>query len=74
MINASKREPAPNHDGKSVTNMVKADLDARREEGIKTYGGELTTHNGRNALMDAYQEALDLACYLRQLLEEQRDD
>lgn len=30
----------------------------------------LQPHNGRNALIDAYQEALDLVVYLRQALEE----
>lgn len=27
-------------------------------------------HNGRDALVDAYQEALDLTMYLRQAIEE----
>jgi hypothetical protein len=31
----------------------------------------LQAHNGRNALIDAYQEALDLVVYLRQAIEEQ---
>ena len=54
----------------SITDAVKADLDARRHQGIATYGHELTPHNGRDALHDAYEEALDLACYLKQALTE----
>lgn len=38
-------------------------LKRRRAAGIDTYGTELTTHNGRNALADAYQEALDGQLY-----------
>jgi len=34
------------------------------------YHTYLLTHNGRDALIDAYQEALDLAMYLRQAIEE----
>jgi hypothetical protein len=45
-----------------------ADLEFRREMGILKYGGELKTHNGRDALIDAYQEALDLALYLKQAI------
>ena len=52
----------------SVTDAVKHDLDGRRERGKRTYGRELTPHNGRDALLDAYEEALDLACYLKQAL------
>ena len=34
----------------------------------KKYGIMLQTDNGREALWDAYQEALDLAMYLRQAI------
>lgn len=30
----------------------------------------LQPHNGRDALRDAYEESLDLVCYLRQAIEE----
>jgi hypothetical protein len=36
--------------------------------GIETYGTPLESHNGRDALQDAYEEALDLACYLKQAM------
>ncbi len=38
--------------------------------GKQRYGTALYANNGRSALRDAYEEALDLACYLRQALEE----
>jgi hypothetical protein len=47
-----------------------ADLAARAEMGFKKYGCYLQTHNGRDALMDAYQENLDLVMYLGQALQE----
>jgi len=44
------------------------DLQSRNEVGIAKYGTTLQSHNGRNSLMDAYQEVLDLAMYLKQAL------
>ena len=38
--------------------------------GIEKYETPLQTFNGRDGLVDAYQEALDLCVYLRQVLEE----
>lgn len=50
-----------------------ADMFARDGEGFKRYGKRLRAFNGRDALIDAYQEALDKAVYLRQKIEEQAD-
>ncbi len=49
---------------------VAADMAARDALGRARYGTPLQTHNGRDALVDAYEEALDLVVYLRQALEE----
>ena len=49
---------------------VVADIEKRNELGRKTYGGELTLFKGNDALLDAYEEALDLAVYLKQALME----
>lgn len=51
-----------------IQSLVIADIRARREVGIHRYGTPLQAHNGRDALLDAYQEVLDLACYLRQVI------
>ena len=49
------------------------DIESRKALGTKRYGTPLQAHNGRNALLDAYEEALDLAVYLKQALIEQDD-
>lgn len=57
-------------DRQSVQDMVMSDLAVRKKIGIARYGTPLQPHNGRDALRDAYEEALDLACYLRQAIAE----
>ncbi len=54
----------------NIWDLVIKDMKDRNEKGIKTYGVPLQVHNGRDALWDAYEEALDLAVYLRQAIEE----
>jgi hypothetical protein len=56
-----------------VQDMVVADIIARKAVGKERYGTYLQPFNGRNTLMDAYQEALDLAIYLRSMLYEQEN-
>jgi len=48
------------------------DMKERRLMGIKKYGTPLQPNNGRNTLVDAYQEALDLVVYLRSKIEEEK--
>lgn len=55
-----------------IADLVQADIAARKKQGIKTYGKPLRANNGRNALQDAYEECLDMACYLKQAIEEQK--
>ena len=64
-------EPPPDKGQEIVLYHIIDDLHARAEMGEGKYGTVLKTHNGRNALMDAYQEALDLCMYLKQVLLEQ---
>jgi hypothetical protein len=56
--------PIPNA-APAVWDLVVADMRARDAAGLAKYGTRLQPHNGRDALLDAYQEALDLAVYLR---------
>jgi hypothetical protein len=49
---------------------VHADLEERNRKGWESYGGPLEAHNGRDPLREAYEEALDLAVYLRWALME----
>ncbi len=65
-----KDQPAPDGGWGNVQALVRADLEERERIGVERYGTPLRLFNGRDALVDAYQEAMDLACYLRQLLAE----
>lgn len=62
-------DPVPG-DGPDVWQLVLADMAERRMFGVGKYGTPVHPFNGRDALQDAYEEVLDLAVYLRQLLEE----
>ena len=53
-----------------VVTVVLADMAERDNTGRARYGVPLTAHNGRDQLIDAYQEALDFAVYLRSALVE----
>jgi hypothetical protein len=76
---ATTPEPAPTGDGEEVLPVVleaarragvgvelSADLEARAAFGEAKYGTPLRAWNGRDAAVDAYQEALDLVMYLTQ--------
>lgn len=49
------------------------DIIARQAQGLQTYGTALQPHNGRNQLIDAYQELLDALVYLEADLLEKPD-
>ncbi len=53
-----------------IQSAVIADINTRREVGIERYGTALQAGNGRDALLDAYEEALDLCMYLKQAMVE----
>ena len=61
-------QPKPSGTGTPVVAMVMHDMIERMEKGIETYGQALRADNGRCPLIDAYQEALDLAIYLKQAI------
>lgn len=63
--------PIPNQ-SRPVWELVIDDMRERDHVGRQRYGTPLQTHNGRDPLVDAYQEALDLVVYLRQAIEERR--
>lgn len=67
-----QKPPTP-ADG-DVWKLVIADMESRRQFGIEKYGVPLQVANGRDPLIDAYQEALDLAVYLRQEIEKRRQE
>ena len=81
-------QPAPlPADGPIIQQLVIDDLDARGwddvsgdirerwEFGVRKYGNDgLRCNDGRNAVADAYEEAEDLAIYLRRCIEEGEPD
>ena len=73
-MNLNTPQPSPMKGRVSIVPLVIADLKQRSEMGRRKYGTELMSFNGRDALIDAYQEALDLALYLRQAIEERRSN
>lgn len=54
----------------AVWDLVLSDMRARDRLGRRRYGFPLRPNNGRDALRDAYEEALDLCVYLRQAIHE----
>ncbi len=67
-----REQPPPQPSAGDCWLLVIADMKARRLHGIEEYGVPVQPHNGRDPLVDAYQEALDMCVYLRQAIEERR--
>lgn len=70
-FDATQILPIPHGNGDDIATLVQQDIERRAQVGEKKYGERLMANNGRNALVDAYQEALDLCMYLRQLISEE---
>lgn len=65
-------EPTPvGNDLPHVWDLVIEDMKARDEFGFQKYGVHLQPNNGRNNLIDAYFEILDLAVYIRSKIYEE---
>lgn len=58
------------NDNPEVMKLFLKDLEERYAEGVRRYGVPLKPFNGIDALQDAYEEAMDLALYLRQAIYE----
>jgi hypothetical protein len=64
-------QKAPVYNGQPpIFKYVIEDVYKRHKKGVETYNVPLQPFNGRDALIDAYQEALDLCMYLRQAIYE----
>ena len=57
-----------------TTALILADMRERDQVGRERYGTPLTSHNGRDHLVDAYQELLDSVVYLANELDEHGHD
>lgn len=72
-MNLNEPQPQPSKNANvPIWDLVIADMRERDAVGRERYGTPLQAHNGRDALVDAYQEALDLVVYLRQCIEERK--
>ncbi len=67
-MSASERELMPTPGKLDILPLVIADLQSRDVMRTKKYRTTLQSQNGRDCLMDAYQEVLDLAMYIRQVI------
>lgn len=65
--------PPVQNDRPAIQDLVIADVEERKRIGMQRYGTLLKPHNGRDALVDLYQEILDAAQYVRQEIEERND-
>ena len=68
-LNDPQPAPEKNHHP-AVWDLVFLDMIERDKIGIAKYGTRLQPHNGRDFLVDGYQEILDLAVYWRGLIYE----
>jgi hypothetical protein len=66
-------QPKPvQNQSEAIWDLVIEDMKARDALGRRMYLTPLQANNGRDALQDAYEEALDMCAYLRQAIEERK--
>lgn len=66
-----REQPDPiKNNNTPICDQVIADLKKRKEDGIKKYGVPLQANNGRDGLQDLYEELLDAAQYVKQVMVE----
>ena len=73
-MSINTHQPPPKKGEVEVWPLVIADMEERNNSATVKYGTPLMTNNGRDSLIDAYQEALDLCVYLRQAIEERKGE
>ena len=70
-------QPAPDAYSEAkpdIADLVILDIKERKRVGTERYGTPLQANNGRDALVDLYQELLDAVQYVRQIIEEELED
>lgn len=63
-----EQAPPTTNDKPAIWDLVVVDMQARDKVGRERYGTRLQPHNGRDALVDMYQELLDAVVYCRQAI------
>ena len=71
-FDAAAEQPKPEGSGTPIVVHVMKDIAERVAVGVERYGEPLKANNGRNALLDLYQELIDGVMYIRQELEERK--
>jgi hypothetical protein len=67
----SHMQPKPtDNGGPNMHDLVIKDMQDRAEFGYSKYGQYLKSNDGRDTLIDTYQEILDAAQYIRKLIYE----
>ena len=72
MSNNTPEPPPTASTSRPTWELVIADMQERHKAGVRKYGLPLQPFNGRDNIVGAYQEVLDLAVYLRNEIEERR--
>ena len=67
------QQPPKKNDSTPIVDLVIEDMLERKRIGIEQYGIPLQAYNQRNSAQDAYEEVLDMAAYMKQLLIERND-
>lgn len=68
------RQPKPRRNSsRPIIDMVVEDLRRRAGEGEIQYGAPLQVFNGRDPLLDLYEELQDATLYVRQEIEERKE-
>ena len=70
-LNAPEPDPIAT-DEVAIWDLVIEDMKERDADGRRRYGTPLQLSNGRDALVDTYQELLDAAVFIRQEIERQK--
>lgn len=68
----SQPPPTPAGNSEDIWTLVRRDMQQRSLIGYQKYRQPVHAFNGRDALIDAYQECLDQSVYLRQEMERRR--
>jgi hypothetical protein len=64
------RQDLPKPGEQNIVTILLQEIQEKADRGAAKYGSALMSFNGRNSLVDAYQELIDLLMYLRQCVEE----
>lgn len=73
MSDVTRPQKDPREGKTAILPLVIADMQTRSDAGAMKYGTVLKSDNGRDALVDAYEEAMDLVMYLRQEIQERTE-